>query len=135
MASKEYVCHNYVVLKPKEASLAELICLLCSSDHLKKRSFIEFSDSDQDQGDKSLEFRRRWIIFISVVVQKLFLHLKTPMAMLGDVLVSFLNLVATNGGIFALLRNYFKGKNLLALKFPGIKKKKKKNLLVKPESN
>ncbi|EXC32848.1 hypothetical protein L484_009548 [Morus notabilis] len=110
MASTDYVSQNHLLLKPKEASLIELIRLLYSPE-LKKRCFIECSE---EEGEQSRDFRRRWIVFVSVVAQKLFLILKEPMAMVGDVLESWLNLLAANGGFLALLRNYFRG-NLVRL--------------------
>ncbi|PON94204.1 Fungal lipase-like domain containing protein [Trema orientale] len=109
MACKESsnVCHSYLVVKPKEASLIELIRLLFSSD-LSKRSFVECS-KEEGHEQQPRDFGRRWIIFVSVVAQKALLLLRCPMALLGHVLVSFLNLVAINGGLFVLLRNYLRG--------------------------
>ena len=111
MACKEpnydHVCRNYVLLKPKEAGFAELVRLLFCTE-LGKRSCVECSE---EEGREARNFRRRWLIFVSIVAQKLFLLLSKPMALLGHVLVSWLNLVAVNGGLFGLLRNLFKGNN------------------------
>ncbi|KAM0968395.1 hypothetical protein PS1_016973 [Malus domestica] len=106
MASKEHVCHNYVFLKPEEASFIELIRLLFSSD-VEKRSFINCSG---DEGRERRKFERRWVIFVSIVVQWMFLFFRTPMARTGGTVNKLLNLVATNGGLFALFKMWLTGK-------------------------
>ncbi|KAL5558836.1 hypothetical protein UlMin_035047 [Ulmus minor] len=107
MACKDqYVCNNYVLLKPKQAGVFDLIRLLFASD-LNNRSFIDCSEAE---GNEPRNFRRRWIIFISVVAQKVVILLRWPMALLGHLLVWWLNLLASNGGLLELFRNLFKGK-------------------------
>lgn len=53
---------------------------------------------------------RRWIIFISLLVQKMLLYLRKPMAITGSVVELWLNLLSSNGGFLALLLNLLKGK-------------------------
>lgn len=106
MASKEHICHNYVFLKPEEASLGELIRFLFSSD-IGNRRFIDSSEEEGKKGRNNLE--RRWIIFISVVVQWAFLLCSVPMARIGDVLQKWLNLVSANGGPLMLFINRLRG--------------------------
>lgn len=56
---------------------------------------------------------RRWIIFISLLVQKMLLYLRKPMAITGSVVELWLNLLSSNGGFLALLLNLLKGKMAL----------------------
>lgn len=53
---------------------------------------------------------RRWIIFISLLVQKMLLYLRKPMAITGSLVELWLNLLSSNGGFLALLLNLLKGK-------------------------
>ncbi|XP_004291098.1 PREDICTED: uncharacterized protein LOC101301930 [Fragaria vesca subsp. vesca] len=102
MASKEHVCDNYFSLKPEEATLIELLRLLFSSD-LDSRKFIESSG-------EVWKLERRWILLVSVVVQRFFLFCSVPLARIGDVLQKWLNLVSINGGPLMLLLNRLRGK-------------------------
>ncbi|KAF3446647.1 hypothetical protein FNV43_RR11827 [Rhamnella rubrinervis] len=106
--NEEDACDNYLLLKPKDASVGELIRLLYSSK-LEERSFIECSDRE---GQKPRDFRRRWLIFVSVIVQKLFIYVRQPMAQLGHVLVLWLNHVSTNGGLLNLLLKRIRGEEV-----------------------
>ncbi|TXG52424.1 hypothetical protein EZV62_021593 [Acer yangbiense] len=104
MASdEEHLCQKYLFLKPKEATLFDLIRLLYSSN-LEETRFVEFSD----QADRHINnFRRRWLIFISVVAQKVLLFMRIPLAIVGYVLELCLNLLSSNGGFLGLLFNLF----------------------------
>ncbi|KAL6296242.1 hypothetical protein ACE6H2_004384 [Prunus campanulata] len=103
---KEPVCQSYFFLKPEEASFLELLCLVCSSD-VGKRRFIEIECSEEDV-NKVTEFRRRWVIFISVVLQWSFLFFRDPLARTGDVFDKWLNLISANGGLLKLFINRLK---------------------------
>ncbi|CAK7347532.1 unnamed protein product [Dovyalis caffra] len=100
----EYFCQNKLLLEPKEASLRDLALLLFSSD-LKFRRFVDYSDEHR-RGD----FNRRWLIFISVLLQKILLSCRKPLAQIGNALETSLNLLSNNGGFFKLLLNYLRGK-------------------------
>ncbi|EOA12516.1 hypothetical protein CARUB_v10026339mg [Capsella rubella] len=99
---------NYFVLDPREATISDLIRLLFSSD-VEDRKFIDSSEERRLEDDLS-RFRRRWIIFVSIVVQKLMILLKKPLYFLGFFLAYWLNLLSSNGGFFMILPNLFKGK-------------------------
>ncbi|BFG18383.1 hypothetical protein CerSpe_046570 [Prunus speciosa] len=105
---KEPVCQSYFFLKPEETSFLELLRLLCSSD-VGKRRFIEIECSEEDV-NKVTELRRRWVIFISVVLQWSFLFFRDPLARTGDVFDKWLNLISANGGLLKLFINRLKGK-------------------------
>jgi hypothetical protein len=106
MASNSYGEHFYqnkLLLDPTEASFLDLILFLVSSN-IKVRGFIECYE---EQGLKN--FNSRWIVVISVLVQKILLFFRKPMAMIGNALEMWLNLLLSNGGFFKLLLNILKG--------------------------
>ena len=103
MACKEDFCEDYVVLNPEHSSLLDLVRILCLSD-LGERRFVESSEVN-NLGS----LRRRWLIFISVFVQKFLIYLRKPVAWMGYVLEMWLNLLASNGGFGLLLLNLLKG--------------------------
>ncbi|GLU04258.1 hypothetical protein SLE2022_214170 [Rubroshorea leprosula] len=105
MISQHNFFDNYLLLKPKEANVFDLVHLLFSSSLLERKRFIECPA----ELPKYTDFRRRWLIFISVLAQKLLLLLNTPMAKTGHALEMCLNLFSSNGGFLRLLRNLFKG--------------------------
>ncbi|XP_059637969.1 triacylglycerol lipase OBL1-like [Cornus florida] len=97
---EEFGRRDYLVLKPAEASLFDLVRILYSSE-LNKRQFVQCRETEK------LEYR--WILFISVLAQKLLLYLKTPMKLIGYLLTMWLNFVSINGGFFSLLQKIRKG--------------------------
>ena len=103
MAWEEDFCKDYLVLKPEHASLFDLVRILCLSS-LGERRFVESSGANNLGG-----LRRRWLIFMSVLVQKVLIYLRKPMAWMGFVLEMWLNLLASNGGFGLLLLNLLKG--------------------------
>ncbi|CAI9757914.1 unnamed protein product [Fraxinus pennsylvanica] len=103
MADEKF-CKEYLVLKPEEASPLDCIRILCSSA-LQKRDFFNASEEATVRG-----FRHRWIIFLSVVMQKLFLWLKQPVAEIGSLLELWLNYPSCNGGYSMLFLNLLTGR-------------------------
>lgn len=98
------VCTNYFVLDPEKASFLDLFRILFSSE-VEKRTFIDLPESE-----KLIGLQRRWLIFISVLAQKIFIRLKWPMAQAGLLLEFWLNLPTSNGGYGRLLLNILLGK-------------------------
>lgn len=103
MASNELFCSNYMLLKPEEATAFDLICILFSSN-LNKRKFI-----DSPQGTKAT-FQRRWVIFLTVILQKFLKLISKPFAWVGSTLEHWLNLLSSNGGIIKFIFNFIGGK-------------------------
>ncbi|GLT58929.1 hypothetical protein SLA2020_317840 [Shorea laevis] len=103
MASEHQFFENYLLLNPREANVFELVRLLFSSQ-LEGRKFVECLEPQELRS-----FQRRWLIFVSVLAQKLLLVWNTPLAKTGNVLVMWLNLLSSNGGLFKLLLNLLKG--------------------------
>ncbi|KAJ0262559.1 Alpha/beta-Hydrolases superfamily protein [Hirschfeldia incana] len=98
---------KYFVLDPREATFTDLARLLFSSD-IRNRKFID--SSEQKLEDDFCRFRRRWIIFVSIVIQKLMILLRKPLYYSGFYLSFWLNLLSSNGGLFKILPKLFKGK-------------------------
>lgn len=97
---------NYFVLDPKEATVKDLLYLLFSSD-LENRKFVDTSVTEFE--NDLCEFRARWIIFVSIVAQKLMIMLRKPLSFLGYALGFWLNLPSSNGGFFKILINLVQG--------------------------
>ncbi|KAI3460224.1 hypothetical protein Pfo_016887 [Paulownia fortunei] len=104
MAGEKEFCENYLVLKPEEASCLDFVRILCSNN-LEKRDFF----NTRVEGGV-IGFRHRWIIFISVLLQKVFLYLKKPMAAVGSALELWLNYPPSNGGYRRLFFNLLTGR-------------------------
>ncbi|CAN0922318.1 Triacylglycerol lipase OBL1 [Linum grandiflorum] len=97
---------NRLLLQPEEAGLWDLVLLLWSSD-LENRKFVDCSQQRQTTAPVN-DFHPRWLIFISVVFQKLFLVSKGTLDKVGRGLEMWLNLLSTNGGFLHLLFNLTK---------------------------
>ncbi|KAH8488033.1 hypothetical protein H0E87_023924 [Populus deltoides] len=100
----DHFCQDKFLLDPKEASLKELVLLLFFSN-VRSRKFV-----DCPEENRLRDFNRRWLIFISVVVQKILLSCREPLAQTGHTVEYWLNLISNNGGLFKLLLNYLKDK-------------------------
>ncbi|KAJ4964146.1 hypothetical protein NE237_024085 [Protea cynaroides] len=74
----------------------DIFYLLFSSD-LEKRKFIKC------QEDRKEARRRQWIIFISVLIQKILLLIAKPMAWVCSKSKEWLNLLSCNGGFTKLI--------------------------------
>lgn len=106
---EEDFCKNYLLLKAEEASCFDCIRVLHSND-LEKRGFFNTRVEGEVIG-----FRHRWIIFISLVLQKAFLFSKKPMAAVGSTMELCLNYPAFNGGYRRLFFNFLTGLDPLFL--------------------
>ncbi|KAK2452580.1 triacylglycerol lipase OBL1 [Trifolium repens] len=95
---------DYLLLNSHEASVVDLVSLLFSSN-LSNRRFI-----DCPQGLEARLFRQRWLLFTSVVAQKILVAIDPFLKMLGDMLELFLNRLSSNGGFLKLFFNFLKGK-------------------------
>lgn len=100
-------CDDYFLLSPEKATLFDLFSLLFSP-RLENRGFIDCPASQHQS------FLLRWPIFVSVVLQKLLIWVKKPLALMGDAIEMWLNLLSANGGLFHLLLILPTGKLLAA---------------------
>ncbi|PHT56897.1 hypothetical protein CQW23_05383 [Capsicum baccatum] len=99
-------CSNYMLLKPEECSALDLARILFSSKNMGQNKFL---DCPHGQMTKVF-FPHRWIIFISILVQKIFLAVAKPLAKLGNAIEYWLNLLNVNGGLLRLIFNFLRGK-------------------------
>lgn len=98
-------CTDYMLLKPEEAGFIELVKILFSKD-VSKSKFIDCPDDRLVRES----FGRRWIIFVSIMVQKLLQATSKPMSGFGSAIEYWLNLLSGNGGFFKLVMNSIGGK-------------------------
>lgn len=96
--------NSYMLLKPEEAHFFDIFHVLFSRN-LGHRKFV---DSDAE-GTFEGSFRKRWLIFVSIVLQKVMLHVAKPLAFFGSCVEMLINLVALNGGILRILFNFLTG--------------------------
>ncbi|PWA54491.1 alpha/beta-Hydrolases superfamily protein [Artemisia annua] len=110
MANAEEFSKNYLVVDAKKASLFDIACILiCSTKFLNNKSF--YNELSQDAERIIVEiFWQRWLIFASVLAQKLLIWAKEPMAWIGSLIETWLNLLSSNGGFFGLVINSIQGK-------------------------
>ncbi|KAK1383275.1 phospholipase A1-IIbeta-like [Heracleum sosnowskyi] len=98
---------DYLLLDPEKFGIFELYHILFSSD-LENRDFIKRHPEAKDcqkQNDK-----HRWIMFASLVAQKLLLCTAVPMAGVGSGIEYWLNLLRVNSSFFGLIKNFVQGK-------------------------
>ncbi|XP_039071290.1 triacylglycerol lipase OBL1-like [Hibiscus syriacus] len=91
------------IIHPDDPSYFDLFGLLFSSK-LGRRRFIDCPHQS------NLSFVRRWIIFVSILLQKLTLSMRIPLILTRNVLEMSLNLVSWNGGLFRLPFRLMTGK-------------------------
>lgn len=99
-------CSNYMLLKPEECSVLDLARILFSSN--KNMGQKEFVDCPNEEMTKE-PLSRRWVIFISILVQKVLIATAKPLAGFGNAIEYWLNLQNVNGGFFRLVFNSLSG--------------------------
>lgn len=93
-----------MLLEPDKVEFFDLIRMLFSTN-LENRKFL-----DCPPGTTSHSFTQRWLILLSVLVQKLLLKSSKYLAWLGSMIEHWLNLLTLNHGFFRLLINLLQGK-------------------------
>ncbi|KAI3891520.1 hypothetical protein MKX03_029043 [Papaver bracteatum] len=86
---KEFA-EEYLVMKPLEGSLWDLLRLLFSQN-VGNSKFVECSEGMTVHGLKN-----RWILVVSVILQKILLHLAKPVFWMGLIIETYLNLVGSH---------------------------------------
>ncbi|KAF7129114.1 hypothetical protein RHSIM_Rhsim10G0116600 [Rhododendron simsii] len=94
---------NYMILRPDETDVFDLVGVLFSSD-LEKRKGVHCQEW------RGESFQRRRIIFVSISVQKFLRSVAKPMACFGSVVEMWLNLLSCNRNFSMLLLNFLQGK-------------------------
>ncbi|KAK9284944.1 hypothetical protein L1049_024126 [Liquidambar formosana] len=95
---------SYMVLNADEVSLLDLFRFLFSHD-AKKRKFLEVPVGTEEN------FKRSWMIFVSVLAQKFLLFVANPLSWFGSVVEHWLNLMSSNRNFGWLLLNFLRGGN------------------------
>lgn len=93
---------NYMILRPDETDVFDLVGVLFSSD-LEKRKGVHCQEW------RGESFQRRRIIFVSISVQKFLRSVAKPMACFGSVVEMWLNLLSCNHNFSMLLLNFLQG--------------------------
>ncbi|XP_062101983.1 triacylglycerol lipase OBL1-like [Humulus lupulus] len=102
---------SYMLLKCEEVGLFDLLYLLLySSDSVKKKLLVESSDKAEES------FGRRWIIFLSIVVQKVLQFVSIPLAGVGSAFEMGLNILSSNGNLFNLILNFIRGRVVIPVR-------------------
>ncbi|KAL1824307.1 hypothetical protein DCAR_0312363 [Daucus carota subsp. sativus] len=101
--SKEFAS-NYMLLNSENLGFIDLFYIVLSKD-LKNRKFIDCSEGAREESSS-----RRWIIFASIVAQKLLFFLAKPLARFGSKVEYWLNLISSNGGFVGLVQNFLRGR-------------------------
>ncbi|KAI3785074.1 hypothetical protein L1987_44186 [Smallanthus sonchifolius] len=97
-------CEDHLLLSPKDVGLWDLTMLLFSKN-IGNRKFI-----DCPNGTTEESFSRRFVIFISIVAQKILHLVYKPLTWVGSAVEFMPNYMHANGGFFKLLLNLVSGK-------------------------
>jgi len=96
-----------MLLKPEEAGYFDLLRVLIFRN-ISQRKFVE-SHADDDLNET---LGHRWLIFISILAQKLLQLMAKPLSLFGACVELLINLIALNGGVFWLVPNFIRGLSL-----------------------
>ncbi|XAR57789.1 Triacylglycerol lipase [Bertholletia excelsa] len=106
MASEESgFSKNYLHLRHEKAGFLDLINLLFYRK--SKAEGVKFLDRPVQRKEEELEYR--WVVFISIMLQKLLKAVEKPLAWIGDLVETWLNLSAYSN-FFVFLWNFLQGK-------------------------
>lgn len=86
-----------LLLKPEEANLSDLFHFLISGE-IQSKEFIECLQ------EKETNLKRRFLIFISLAVQKSLQTMSTPLQLSGSIAEFCLNFISNNSELLPLLR-------------------------------
>ncbi|KAK1433070.1 hypothetical protein QVD17_09976 [Tagetes erecta] len=100
-------CEDHLLLSPKDVGLWDLMMLLFSKN-IGNREFI-----DCPNGTTEESFSRRFVIFISIVAQKVLQLVYKPLSWVGSTIEFMPNFMHANGGFFKLLLNTLSGEMVL----------------------
>ncbi|KAI6695223.1 hypothetical protein NL676_022933 [Syzygium grande] len=119
MACDKSFSSSYMLLSPEKVGVIDLFRILMYSD-VHKRQFVDCSEGGEET------FERRWIMFVSILMQKLLLLVAKPLYWSGSAIEFWLNLILSNRNFGRLLVNCFRGKVVMPdresgsfISFPG----------------
>ncbi|KAG6522494.1 hypothetical protein ZIOFF_019634 [Zingiber officinale] len=97
---------DYLVLRPDKAGVSDLLRLLLSPRVSDNQSVYCPIDTEID------EAKRRWAVFVSLLLQKILLFSRRPIARMGLAIEFWLNLLMVNNGLLCLLWNLLTGQSI-----------------------
>ncbi|PWA68493.1 hypothetical protein CTI12_AA279250 [Artemisia annua] len=100
---KSFSTGKYMLLDHEKVGVVDLVQMLHSID-IKKRNFV---DCPNDMIEES--FKRRWLLSMSVLAQKILKSIAKPLADTGSAIEYWLNLVSCNGNLGGLIWNLIRG--------------------------
>ncbi|CAB4287416.1 unnamed protein product [Prunus armeniaca] len=119
MACDKPFC-NHMLLKSADVGFSDLLHILFSK-HLERRRFCHSSEQTEhdldefchssEQTEHDLD-EGRWLIFLSILVQKLLRFVAAPMAAIGWVIEMCLNIFSSKQNMVGLLQNFLRGKGM-----------------------
>lgn len=112
MACDKGFSSGYFLLKPEEVGFFDLVHILFSSN-VEEGRYADYSKSEGTVTDDTISFRRRWLMFISILAQKFLQLVSKPLSVLGSGIEMCLNLLSSNRNIFVLVLNSFRGSRVL----------------------
>ncbi|KAG2305226.1 hypothetical protein Bca52824_033877 [Brassica carinata] len=107
MTETNIFCNSYFLVDPTKASLFDLLLLLLFPNLIRK-SFIDTTPDTLKSVRRC--FASRWIIALAVLVQKILIFIRKPLAFIGHLLTYWPNLLSENGGFFKLILHLVTGK-------------------------
>ncbi|KAF8110961.1 hypothetical protein N665_0077s0023 [Sinapis alba] len=100
-------CNSYFLVDPTKASIFDLLLLLLFPSLIRK-SFIDSTPDTLKSVGRC--FASRWIIALAVLVQRILIFIRKPLAFIGRLLTYWPNLLSENGGFFKLILHLVTGK-------------------------
>ncbi|KAF5752899.1 putative Alpha/beta-Hydrolases superfamily protein [Tripterygium wilfordii] len=104
MECDEGFAKRYMNLRPEEVRFVDLFRILFSVN-IDNKNFVD----SKARKTKEDTFDVRWLIFLSIVAQKLLQFVSKPLSFIGSTLEFFLNLLSFNTNILVLLLNVLRG--------------------------
>lgn len=92
-----------MLLNHEEVGVFDLVHML-RSHAIEKRNFV-----DCPKGMTEENFKRRWLLSMSVLAQKMLKSIKKPLAAMGSGIEYWLNLVSCNRNLSGLISNWIRG--------------------------
>ena len=109
MASGSEIFSDYLVIRPDKGGVRDLFNILYSGK-------IDENDSvEAPEGTLIIEMRRRYAIFISILLQRILLFWKKPLSWFGTAILFWVNLLWENGSFCSLVCKFIRGQCCLFL--------------------
>ncbi|XP_027347801.1 uncharacterized protein LOC113859185 [Abrus precatorius] len=99
-----FIATKFMLLKPEKMGFIQLFQILFGSD-LHQKDFVQCLEFIVEE-----RFSHKWLVFLSLLVQKVLHSMANVLKCFGDIVEVFLNLQASNNyNVFMLIPNIFRG--------------------------